>query len=88
MMLREEVEVCPHCGAENTIQWDVEKDGYKATCQECGEKMMLCDACYHTEDNEGRHCDWCEKTGCFRERGESIADYLNALRNDPTKRVR
>ena len=45
-MLREEVELCSYCMGENVLQWDVEKDGYKAKCQHCGEEMMLCDACF------------------------------------------
>lgn len=66
-MMREEVEVCPHCMGENIIQWDVEKDGYEVTCRHCGERIMLCDACFHSEDYHG--CDWTEKTGCYRRRG-------------------
>lgn len=65
-MMREEVEVCPHCMGENIIQWDVEKDGYQATCQHCGEKIMLCDACLHSDDNPSGKCDWDEESGCWR----------------------
>ena len=73
-MLREEVEVCPNCMGENIIQWDVEKDGYKVKCQHCGEEMMLCDACLHSEDNEDRFCDWSE-SGCWRDRMVNIIIY-------------
>ena len=65
-MVREEVEICPECEAEVTINWDVEKDGYKVPCPECGTEMMLCDACTHSEDNPGAKCDWSKKDGCFR----------------------
>lgn len=68
--LREEVEVCPHCDAEVTVMWDVEKQGYRATCPNCGEELMLCDACMHSNDNEGMDCDWSENGGCFRHRKE------------------
>ena len=67
-MLREEVEVCPHCMGENIIQWDVEKDGYVTKCNHCGSKIMLCDACLHSDDNVGRYCDWSEENGCWRNR--------------------
>lgn len=45
----EVVEVCPECGAENIMTWDVEKDGYVAYCPHCGSKMMLCDECIHSK---------------------------------------
>lgn len=65
-MKREEVEVCPHCDGEITIQWDVEKDGYQISCPYCGNKIMLCDACKHSDDNPEQKCDWCEQYNCFR----------------------
>lgn len=69
---REEVEVCPHCDTEVTVMWDVEKQGYRATCPNCGEELMLCDACMNSEDNEGMHCDWSEAGGCFRHPKEKV----------------
>lgn len=66
-MYREEVEICPHCMFENIVQWNVEKDGYEIICKNCGKKIMLCDACLHSDDNKSYSCDWCEKEGCFRE---------------------
>ena len=64
---REEVvEVCPECGTENVMRWDVEKDGYVAYCPHCGSKMMLCDECIHSDD--APICDWCAGKGCCRER--------------------
>lgn len=65
-MLREETETCPYCGMENAIQWDVEKNGYEVKCAYCGKKIMLCDACLNSKDNEIQKCDWCETKGCFR----------------------
>lgn len=62
----EVVEVCPECGAENIMTWDVEKDGYVAYCPHCGSKMMLCDECLHADD--AKVCDWCACRGCYRER--------------------
>lgn len=61
----EVTEVCPHCGSEVTLMWNVEADGYKAFCPYCGERLMLCDACLHTEDENGEcdgSCDYCRQT--------------------------
>lgn len=58
MVELEETEVCPHCEAEVTVVWDVEKQGYQTTCPNCGKKIMLCDACLNAEDNEYMRCDW------------------------------
>lgn len=38
-------EVCPHCGDEVAIRWDVEYYGYIAHCPVCGGKLMLCSQC-------------------------------------------
>lgn len=62
----EVVEVCPECGAENVMTWNVEKEGYVAYCPHCGSKMMLCDECLHADD--AKVCDWCACRGCYRER--------------------
>ena len=64
----EVVEICPHCMGENIIKWNVKRDGYEIVCQHCGEKIMLCDACIHSDDNKHQKCDWCEDGGCFRKR--------------------
>lgn len=57
------VETCPHCDHENHIlNWDVEKRGYIAECDECGKKMFLCDACLHADDNPQQTCDWHTET--------------------------
>ena len=62
----EVVEVCPECGAENVMTWDVEKEGYVAYCPHCGSKMMLCDECIHADKT--LPCDWNSRNGCCRER--------------------
>lgn len=66
-MKLEITEVCPHCEAENTMEWDVEKNGYEAFCPHCGSKMMICSECMAAKDNECGKCDWdkCTDT-CFR----------------------
>ena len=35
----EVTEMCPSCGKEVTLIWDTEKDGYKAFCPNCGQKL-------------------------------------------------
>lgn len=62
----EVVEVCPACGAENIIRWDVKKEGYVAYCPHCGSIMMLCDECMNSEN--APICDWKPLVGCCRER--------------------
>lgn len=58
-------EVCPECGAENVMRWNVEKEGYVAYCPHCGSKMMLCDECIHADKTV--ICDWNPLNGCCRE---------------------
>lgn len=58
-------EVCPECGAENIMRWDVEKDCYVAYCPHCGSKMMLCDECIHSDN--APICNWSPRNGCCRE---------------------
>ena len=42
-------ETCPYCGAEVEIHgWDTDRDGFKAYCPYCGNRLMLCDECLHS----------------------------------------
>ena len=34
------------------MMWDIERDGYKAYCPYCGERLMLCDECQHRNEGE------------------------------------
>lgn len=59
----EVTEMCPSCGKEVTLIWDTEKDGYKAFCPYCGERLMLCSACHDDDfacdyDRETDSCQW------------------------------
>jgi Lar family restriction alleviation protein len=54
--MNEVTEMCGNCMSENTFDWDVKTDGYKAYCPHCGEEMMLCDECKHAEDNPNHIC--------------------------------
>lgn len=49
------VEFCPHCERENSLVWDVERDGYLAHCVYCGGRLMLCSECYEKHDGK---CDY------------------------------
>ncbi len=81
----EAVEICPHCGAENTYpNYDVVANNYKATCHNCGATIMLCDECLHADGNEGNSsiCDWsgtCEDGFCYGRcfRGETINEEMS-----------
>ncbi len=56
-------EVCPDCGMENTIEWNVVKQGYQAFCPNCGQPLMLCSECTVDKD----FCDWSNDTClCYR----------------------
>lgn len=59
-------EWCAHCEHEIEIHgWNTERDGYEAVCPYCGERLMLCDECQHSEDTHGcdynRHADTCHR---------------------------
>ena len=68
------VETCPHCETEISLAWSPKDDGFEIYCPKCGEKIMLCDACFHLDEYDvepdQQHppgsCDWCEETGCWR----------------------
>lgn len=60
-------EMCPHCMNVVEMVWDVEESGYEAYCPCCGNRLMLCDACLHTDvDDNGKYIDRCDYTnnGC------------------------
>ena len=77
----EAVDVCPHCEHENVYpEWDAQRDGYVARCQECGKLIMLCDECLHADDNAGGMCDWRELNGegiCFRRDSAGRSDKVD-----------
>lgn len=50
------VEFCSNCEHEIEMRWNVKKDGYKAFCPVCGNRLMLCDECIH---RDGKFCDDC-----------------------------
>ena len=49
------VEVCPHCGSEIEMCWDVSTRGFKAYCPVCGKRLMLCGECTHSGKGD---CDY------------------------------
>ena len=38
--------------------WDVDRNGYKATCPYCGGRLMLCDECQHPNGEYVGDCDY------------------------------
>lgn len=77
-MITECVETCPRCDCDNVFgNYDPVANAYKAVCWNCGAEIMLCDECYHAEDNPEHKCDWSGRVRngksygkCFR--GETI----------------
>lgn len=66
-MTPEVTEVCPNCMREVTISgWDVRKDGFRAYCPYCGDRLMLCDECFHRHGDFCDDCDYCSKTDTCR----------------------
>ena len=60
-------EQCSDCEREVEIHgWDTERDGYQAFCPYCGEVLMLCDECQHSEQRQP--CDFDMSTGMCRHR--------------------
>ena len=60
-------ELCSNCEREVEIHgWDTERDGYQAFCPYCGEVLMLCDECRHSEQRQP--CDFDADTGLCRHR--------------------
>lgn len=64
-------ELCPHCMNEVEMRWDTDYFGFKAFCPVCGECLMLCDECRHTE--EPSPCDYgVTGDGCWRNPSKSM----------------
>ena len=57
-------EFCPHCESEIEMRWNTDTDGYQAFCPVCGNRLMLCDECHHTDGNGG--CDYDSATDTCR----------------------
>lgn len=53
-----EVEYCANCGNEIELCWDINRDGFQAFCPVCGNRLMLCDACYHRTGEYIDDCDY------------------------------
>lgn len=62
----EVTEYCSECDWEVTMNWNVKKDGLKAFCPHCGSRLMLCNYCPATDDNEPVDCDFNQETDSCR----------------------
>lgn len=51
-------EFCSCCNSEIEMCWDVERDGFKAFCPVCGNRLMLCDECMHRDGKFKDDCDY------------------------------
>lgn len=73
----EVTELCSECMSENTFQWDVSQDGYKAYCPHCGSRLMLCGICpIHNTCGYDSETDTCpmQHEGCLDK--EDFIEYL------------
>lgn len=62
-------EPCPHCGHEIEMRWDTDTLGFQAFCPVCGQRLMLCDECRHTDSP--MLCDYSSETDrCCRMLGK------------------
>ena len=73
-------EYCPNCEYDNTIEWDVEKEGYVAYCPHCGAMVMLCDECMHADDNPNHDCN---AKLCAKRKATACCEFRED-RHDPT----
>ena len=86
----EVIEYCGECGEDNIWEdLDPVACNYETVCQHCGEPIMLCDECYHSDDNPYHDCDWhpgieCKGGICFRRvlTIETYPDYWDEDGND------
>lgn len=76
------VEVCPHCENEVEMRWSVAARGYKAFCPVCGNRLMLCDECLHSEESTGG-CNFCSETDSCKHNplGTAAVDELVFLKS-------
>lgn len=58
---------CPHCHNDVVMVWDVEMNGYTATCPFCGKELRLCNVCQHPyPGSDADDCDRDAATGKCR----------------------
>lgn len=60
------IEFCPECSTEVEMRWNVERDGYKAFCPKCGNRLMLCDECQNRDGEIHDDCDYNSLTDSCR----------------------
>lgn len=52
-------EYCSECETEIELLHDIETEGYKVKCPNCGARLMLCDECQH-RGKEGSYMNDCD----------------------------
>ncbi len=65
------VEYCANCESEIQMKWNVATDGYQVYCPVCGNRLMLCDECMHSNPDGSftGFCDYSRKTdSCFHQK--------------------
>ena len=72
-------EICPHCGLEAHLFRDIEADGYKAYCPNCGGRLMLCDECMHGQGYCCGGCDYDSETDSCKHNPPSPSEQDNGI---------
>lgn len=82
------VELCPSCGTEIEMRWNVKTDGFKAFCPVCGNRLMLCDECMHRTGECHCDCDYDSETdSCRFNPKEKVQLTIAADNNKPALKV-
>lgn len=68
-------EFCPNCENEIEMKWDIERNGYKAFCPVCGNRLMLCDECLHAGGDSCMSCDYDSTTDSCKHNRNGVAGY-------------
>lgn len=54
-------ELCPNCGTEVEILWDITIQGHMTKCPCCGKQLMLCSECGHAACDYDQSSDLCRR---------------------------
>ena len=73
-------EWCQFCNTEVHILWDVKVHGYQIYCPNCGNRLMLCNKCTHSDDYRG--CNWAEENGCCRHKKATQLQHVEEENNE------
>ena len=81
-------ELCPHCGLEAHLFRDIEADGYKAYCPNCGGRLMLCDECMHGHGKDCCGCDYDTDTDSCKHNPTKPEQKVNDMISEKIRKAR